>query len=154
MFALTRRAVVAVLLVCGTSAVARPPAALAADDKLLSAETIVEKQFKGKATVEFSVEEVHSMPTNPWSRESDGEWKAVPLRLTAKAAGKTDHVYVFVSGQTVARLRQLGIEEPEEHFHGKVVRVSGTVEPFVKRAGTEYRIQVNSLDQLEVVRKP
>jgi hypothetical protein len=153
MFTLARRAVAAVLLASGALAVACPPAALAADDKPLSAETIVEKQFKGKATVEFTVEDVNPMPTNPWSRDSDDGWKAVPLRLVAKV-GKWDAVHVYVSGQTAARLRQLGIEEPGEHFLGKVVRVSGTVERLVKRAGTEYRIEVNSLDQLQIIRKP
>jgi hypothetical protein len=153
MFTLTLRAVAAVLLACGALAGACPPAALAADDKPLGAETIVEKQFAGRATVEFTVGEVYLMPSS-WAASADDEWGSVPLRLVAKAAGKTDPVYVLVSGQTVARLRQLGIEEPAEHFRGKVVRVSGTVERWVKRAGTEYRLPVNSLDQLEFIRKP
>src|SRR5262249_14974753 len=104
-------------------------------------------------TVEFTVGEVYLMPSS-WAASADDEWGSVPLRLVAKAAGKTDPVYVLVSGQTVARLRQLGIEEPAEHFRGKVVRVSGPVERWAKRAGTNSRLPVNSLDQRDFIRKP
>jgi hypothetical protein len=52
---------------------------------------------------------------------------------------------------------QLGIEDPAEHFQGKILRVSGTVER-LKRPSTPlvqvYRILVTDLDQLQSVRKP
>ena len=153
MFILKPRAVAAVLLACGVWAVTGAPAALAAEENPLSSESIVEKNFEGKATVEFSVGEAYLRPTN-WAAESDGRWEAVPLRLVPKADATKERVMVLVSGETTARLKRLGIEDPAGHFRGKVLRVSGTVERFQTRAGPKYRIQVNSLDQLEAIRKP
>ena len=71
------------------------------------------------------------------------------------------------------RLVQLGIVDPEKHFRGKVLRVSGGVERFRVNPDTtlgrirrdipgrdgaskvpEYVISVTSLDQIKVVRVP
>jgi hypothetical protein len=124
----------------------------AAEESPLSPEMIVEKDFRGKATVEFPVGEVY-LNVDGWSASGHDGWKAVPLRIVPKAEGEKGKVEVLVSGKTVTRLNRLGIEDPAQHFLGKVLRVSGTVERVVKRSGTVYRIQVNSLDQLEDIRK-
>jgi hypothetical protein len=70
MFTLTRREVAAFLLACAAWAVTGPPVTLAAAENPLSPETIVEKKFKGKATVEFSVGEVYLRPTS-WATSSE-----------------------------------------------------------------------------------
>ena len=151
MFTLARRTVVAFLLACG--AWAGTPVAHAAEEKPLSPETIVEKNFTGKAIVEFSVGEVYLQPSS-WAVSSDQRWEAVPLRIVSKGDATKNRVAVFVSGETTIRLKRLGIENPAEHFRGKVLRVSGTVESVPTRAGPEYSIRVNSLDQLQSIRKP
>jgi hypothetical protein len=153
MLTLMRREVAAVLLAGVASAALGAPVTLPPVEKPLSPETIVEKDFTGKATVEFTVGEVTLRPTS-WSITADAHWRAVPMTIVAKAADMKIRVGVLLAGEVVERLRRLGIDNPTEHFQGKVLRVSGTVEHFWIRSGLEYRIQVNSLDQLEEVRKP
>jgi len=63
-------------------------------------------------------------------------------------------VSVLVSGDVIHRLWQLGIEDPEEHFRGKILRVSGTIQRIENRAGPEYRLEINNLNQLEAIRLP
>jgi len=147
MFSPTRRAVALSLLACVA------PAASAAEEKPLSAETIIEKNFEGKATVEFTVAEVYLKPAS-WAVSSDHHWKAVPLQVVAKDTATTPRVLVLVSGEVAARLKQLGVEDPAGHFRGKVLRVSGTVVRSQRRDGPEYRISVSSLEQLEAIHKP
>jgi hypothetical protein len=149
MFTLTYRAVAAFLLIWAVAT----PLARAAEDPPLSPEAILEKNAAGKATVEFSVGEVYLSPAS-WAVSSDRRWQAVPLRITPKSDKAKERVMVLVSGETTARLKRLGIDNPAGHFRGRILRVAGTVERFQTRAGPEYRIQVNRLDQLEVVRKP
>jgi hypothetical protein len=153
MFALTHRAVAAVLLACGAWAVTGTPIARAAGEGPLSPETILEENFEGKATVEFSVGEVYLKPTS-WAVSSDNHWQAAPMRIVPGTDATKERVMVLLSGETTARLKKLGIENPAEHFRGKILRVSGTVERFQTRAGPEYSVQVNSLDQLEDIRMP
>jgi hypothetical protein len=153
MVTLAPRAVAAFLLALVGWAVTGFPVAAATEEKPLSPETIVEKNFEGKATVEFVVGEVYLRPTS-WAIASDRRWQAVPLRIVPKGDAAKERVMVLVSGETIARLKRLGIENPAEHFSGKVLRLSGSVDRFQTRAGLEYRIQVNSLDQLEAIRKP
>ena len=150
MFTLTRRDGAAFLLCCVAWAVASPPVALAAEENPLSPEAIVDKNFEGKATVEFSVGEVYLMPSS-WTTAA---FKSAPLRIVTKAVGNKGQVSLIVSRETANRLKSLGIENPDEHFRGKMLRVSGTVERLSGNSGLEYRIQVNSLDQLEAIRKP
>ena len=131
----------------------------AAEEKPLTPETVVAKKFEGKATVEFPVGAVDRMLTG--RIQLDGETD--PLHITDNGGGR---VSVVVSWEVATRLKRLGIEDPAEHFRGKVVRVSGTVERFeggfgpiyltdrLVEPGPEYRIQVTGLDQLEVIRKP
>jgi hypothetical protein len=152
MSTLTRRAVAAFLVVFGASAVVGQPVARGCEESPLSPETIVEKKFEGKATVEFTVGEVY-LESKSWSVE---DFKSAALRIVPKPTeGKVQgQVSVIVSRKTANRLKQLGIEDPNVYFRGKVLRVSGTVEVEWHRAGPEYRIQVNSLDQIEAIRKP
>jgi hypothetical protein len=123
----------------------------AAEEQPLTPEAIMEKKVEGKATVEFPVGEVGVMFT---SRATLAD-ESLPLHIAPKTAGqKAVGVYVLVSWEAATRLKRLGIENPAEHFRGKVVRVSGTVERLTGSSGPEYRIQVTSLDQFEVIRKP
>jgi hypothetical protein len=148
---LTRREVVGLVSAGVVAAVAGLPATGAAEEKPLTPAAIVEKKFEGQATVEFPVGEVGLMLTSRATSTEESE----PLLITPKAEGKkTSQVYLLVSWETATRLKRLGIENPAEHFRGKIVRVSGTVERLTGSAGTEYRIQVASLDQFEVIRKP
>jgi hypothetical protein len=147
---LTRREVVGLVSAVVVAAVAGLPAA-GAEEKPLTPATIVEKKFEGQATVEFLVGEVGLMLTSRATSTEESE----PLLITPKAEGKkTGQVYLLVSWETATRLKQLGIENPAEHFRGKVVRVSGTVERLTGSTGPEYRIQVTNLNQFEVIRKP
>jgi hypothetical protein len=152
MFTLTRRVVAAFLLVFGASAVMGQPVARGCDQSPLSHETIVMKNFEGKATVEFTVGEACLMPSS-WTTAA---FKSAPLLIVPKATGEKfqGQVSVIVSRETANRLKQLGIEDPDVYFRGKVLRVSGTVEGFLHRSGKDYCIQVNSLDQIEAIRKP
>jgi hypothetical protein len=153
MFTFTHRAVAAFLLAGVAWVVTGMPSARATEENPLSPEAILKKNFAGKETVEFSVGEVYLAPTS-WAVASDRRWQAVPLRIVPKGDATKERVMVLVSGEMTARLKRLGIENPAEHFCGKILRVSGTVERFEKRAGPVYCIQINSLDQLEAVRKP
>jgi hypothetical protein len=146
----TRREVAAFLLTCGAWALIGQLVAHAAEESPLSAEMIVEKKFEDKTTVQFSVGKVYLMPSS-WTTAAI---KSAPLRIVPKAAGDNSQVSVIVSRETANRLKRLGIENPDEHFRGKVLRVSGTVERLSGSSGPEYRIQVTSLDQLEAIRKP
>jgi len=131
----------------------RSPAALQGP---LSPETIVEKNITGKATVEFTVEEVYLL-SESWAVSANDRWKAVPLNIVPKNFGKSgapNKMSVIVSGQVASRLKQLGIKNPAEHFRGKLLRVTGTVTSQEKRAGTFYRLEVTSLDQLQVIAPP
>ena len=151
MSSLTRREVVGLVSAGVVAAVAGLPAAGAADEKPLTPAAIAEKKFEGKATVEFPVGEVGLMLTSRATTTEESE----PLLITPKADGKkTGPVYLLVSWEAATRLKRLGIENPAEHFRGKVVRVSGTVERLTGRTGPEYRIQVTNLNQFEVIRKP
>ena len=123
----------------------------AAEEQPLTPEAIMEKKVEGKATVEFPVGEVGVMLTSRATLADESE----PLHIAPKTARKKAvGVYVLVSWEAATRLKRLGIENPAEHFRGKVVRVSGTVERLTGSSGPEYRIQVTSLDQFEVIRKP
>jgi hypothetical protein len=133
----------------------RPWSARAAVQEPLSPETVIKKHITGKATVEFSAGEVYLMPAS-WAATSDAGWKAVPLQILPKDIGKKGSFYnmsVVVSGEVTTRLKQLGIENPAEHFRGKLLRVSGTITRFETRARTIYRMEVNNLDQIEIIRK-
>jgi hypothetical protein len=129
------------------------PAAQASVEEPLSPETIVKKNFVGKATVEFLVGEVYQHPTS-WAASSDRNWAAVPLRIVPKSLATAGRVSVLVSAEVCERLQRLGIENLAEHFRGKVLRVSGSVERLPVNGGGDYSIQVNSLDQLEAIGKP
>ena len=122
----------------------------------LSPETIIAKNITGKATVEFVVGEVQLMPAT-WSASAHAGWKEVPLNIYPKnieKKGSFRQVSVIVSGQVAARLKQLGIDNLAQYFRGKVLRVTGTLTSQEKRAGTFYRLEVTSLDQLQVITPP
>jgi hypothetical protein len=152
MFTRTHRSTLAVLFTCGAWLTAGLPLALACGLATLTPQEISDKGFEGKAIVELKVAEV-TLAIDSWAVDANERWKAVPLRLEAKLAGTTNHVMVLISPQVVARLKQLGIENPADHFQGKVIRVMGTVQKQITWSGIEYRLPVTSLDQLDTVRK-
>jgi hypothetical protein len=138
------------LVSAGVVAVAMAlPMVGAAEEQPLTPEAIMENKVEGKATVEFPVGVVGLMLTSRATLADESE----PLHIAPKGK-KAVGVYVLVSWEAATRLKRLGIENPAEHFRGKVVRVSGTVERLTGSSGPEYRIQVTSLDQFEVIRKP
>jgi hypothetical protein len=151
MSSLTRREVVGLVSAGVVAAVVGLPAAGVTEEKPLTPETIVEKKVEGRATVEFQVEDVGLILTSRATLTDESE----PLHLAPKTADKTaGSVSVLVSWQVATRLKRLGIENPAKHFRGKIVRVSGVVERLMGSTGPEYRIQVTSLDQFEIIRKP
>jgi hypothetical protein len=122
-----------------------------ADEKPRTPRAIVEQKFEGTATVEFPVVEVGQVRTG---RSPRGD-ESGPLTVVAKAGGEGGgSVHAEVSWEVATRLKRLGVEDPAEHFRGKVVRVRGRVERLPGRSGPAYRIEVSSLDQIEVIRKP
>jgi hypothetical protein len=157
MFSLSRRGVAAILLALAAVAVLGSRLARAADEekeKPLSPETIFEKQFEGPARVEFEVAEVHTLNIDSVFVPDVSH----DLVIKAKTPAAAPPEFLVVGKRVVAtRLLKLGIADPAEHFRGKVLRVSGTVE-LIKRPSTPpalvYRILVTNLDQLENIRKP
>jgi hypothetical protein len=121
----------------------------------LSPEAIVERQFEGKATVELQVGEVHTLNIDALFVPDVSHDQIITARIPEAKTG--DEFVVIVKREVATRMLQLGIEDPAEHFQGKILRVSGTVER-LKRPSTPlvqvYRILVTDLDQLQSVRKP
>ena len=76
-------------------------------------------------------------PLSASERGPGGEVSYAPLRLKKVSS---------------ANPKRLGIENPAEHFRGKVVRISGSVERSEGKSGTEYVMQVTNLDQFEEIR--
>ncbi|MDA0589863.1 MAG: hypothetical protein O2820_06370 [Planctomycetota bacterium] len=124
-------------------------------EKPLSPETILKDQFEGKATVELEVGEVHTLNIDSIFVPDVSHAQIIKAKIPGAKVGQ--EVLVTVSREVATRILKLGIEDPAEHFRGKILRVSGTVEP-VKKLSTPsamvYRIQVTNLDQLESIRKP
>ncbi|MBC7819142.1 MAG: hypothetical protein IAG10_19810 [Planctomycetaceae bacterium] len=140
------------------------PAAQAAADKIeaflkmqkpLAPEAILENKFEGQATVEFLVSEVHTIDID--SIFMPGLSHAQIIKANVSGTKDGQEFLVTVSREIATRLLRLGIENPAEHFRGKRMRVSGTVERFEPPSApskTIYKIHVTSLDQLENIRKP
>ena len=146
------------LLANAALAVVGSSLAEAADEKEeqpLSPETILEKKFEGKATVELQVGEVHTLNIDSVFVPDVSHAQIIKAKISGAKVGQ--EVLVTVSREVATRLLKLGITDPAEHFRGKILRVSGTVEQ-VKELSTPsamvYRVQVTNLDQLESIRKP
>ncbi|MCY2967130.1 MAG: hypothetical protein NT069_26415 [Planctomycetota bacterium] len=158
MFSASRRAVNARLLANSVVAVVCFSLACAADEKReqpLTPETILETKFEGKATVELQVGEVRTINIDSVFVPDVSHVQVIQAKIAGAKIGQ--ELVVTVSREIATRLLKLGIEDPAEHFRGKILRVSGTVEQ-IKRPSTPtamvYRIQVTNLDQLESIRKP
>jgi len=115
-------------------------------DRPLAPEAIVEKKFAGKATVEFQIGVVGLMQTNRLTRIDE----SLPLLITPKTTGKKSPVFVHVSWETATQLKRLGLD-PVEFLRGKTIRIRGEVEALEGSSGPKYRIQITSLEQLEIV---
>jgi hypothetical protein len=158
MFSASRRAVIASLLANSVVAVVGLSLARAADEKRekpITPETILKTKFEGKATVELQVGEVRTLNIDSVFVADVSHAQIIQAKIAGAKIGQ--EVVVTVSREIATRLLKLGIEDPAEHFRGKILRVSGTVEQ-IKRPSTPtamaYRIQVTNLDQLESIRKP
>jgi hypothetical protein len=150
MIAVTRRMVFGLITAGAAAATFGQPVARAADEKPLTPEAIVAGGFTGRAVVEFTVGEVAAIRTGRSMLVDE----SLSLHIVAASAGKQKSaVYVLVSWETATRLKQLGIEDPAEHFRGKTVRVSGALERHMRSSVSEYYIKVTSLDQFKVIRK-
>ena len=131
----------------------KPVGRLAEEKKALSAETILEKKVEGKATVEFLVGEVHTLNIDALFVPDVSHAQIIK----AKVSKEGHEFWVIVSREIATRLLRLGVVDPAEHFRGKLMRVSGTVErvaPPSLPSTTVYKLHVTSLDQLESIRKP
>ncbi len=133
----------------------------AVEAKVLTPDQIVEGKVEGPVRVEFVVESL--LRYTGLSTE-----KEIPMnfKLQGVKAGN-DQFNVEVANSVFTRLSELGIEDsPEEsgkhgdvavhrHFVGKTVRVNGTVErfPHAKGAGVLCWLRIDSLDQIESVRR-
>lgn len=158
MFSTSCLAVFMSLLASAVVAVVGSPLAGAADEKRekpLSPETILAAKFEGKATVELRVGEVHTLNIDSLFVPDVSHAQIIKAKIPGAKVGQ--EVLVTVSREIATRLLKLGIEDPAEHFRGKILRVTGTVEQ-IKDLSTPsamvYRIQVTNLDQLESIRKP
>jgi hypothetical protein len=131
----------------------KPVGRLAEEKKPLSAETILEKKVEGKATVEFLVREVHTLNIDALFVPDVSHAQIIK----AKVSKDGHEFWVIVSREIATRLLRLGVVDPAEHFRGKLIRVSGTVErvaPPSLPSPAVYKLHVTSLDQLESIRKP
>jgi hypothetical protein len=158
MFSMIRQKALVLLLVgAGMTGMGVSISAVAAEkkEKPLSPEMILEKDFEGKATVEFLVQEVTTL--NIDSVFIPDVSHAQILRPKVEGEKNVQEFCVVVSREVATRLLQLGIEDPAEHFRGKQIRASGKVEKIKGSAPgspTLYKIHVTNLNQLESIRKP
>jgi uncharacterized protein (TIGR03067 family) len=129
-----------VLILQRAASGATPPKAKDAqpERKVLTPEQAI-KNPKENATVQFKVAKVEVMP-NPGTG----------------FGGPTYYIYLHDGGKFTARLAKaadqfmkLGVE-PVKHFTGKVVRVTGRVEP---HSGSTFQMWVRDLADLEVVKE-
>jgi hypothetical protein len=105
--------------------------------------------------VELAVDEVHTLNLDSLFVPDVSHDQIIKAKIPG---AKTDQEFlVIVKREVATRLLKLGIADPAEHFRGKILRVSGTVEQ-VKRPSTPpalvYRILVTNLDQLQSIRQP
>ena len=119
-----------------------PPAAKNAkpEQKVLTPEEAIKQMPKENVTVQFKVAKVEAMP-NPGSG----------------FGGPTYYIYLSDGGKFTARLAKaadqfmkLGVE-PVKHFTGKVVRVTGRVEP--DSGKPSFQMWVRDLADIEVVKE-
>lgn len=153
MLSVNCRDFVSILLAGAVAVVVGLP--LAGEEKPLSPEMILEKKFEGKATVELQVGEVHTLNIDALFVPDVSHAQIIKAKIPG---AKIDQEFlVIVKKEVATRLLKLGISDPAEHFRGKMLRVSGTVEQ-INRPSTPssmvFRIQITSLDQLESIRKP
>jgi hypothetical protein len=150
------------LVVLGFGTAALPPAALAQEkhaqaqknDKVVTPEQVIKEKPKETVQVEFRVADVGRI----LAQVKKGEEIEPPLQLFAEdnemALRKVDDSFsVVVLGKAVRHLKRVGIEDPTEHFRGKVVRLTGTVRVMPRTKGTGYELWVERLDQIEAVKK-
>ena len=152
MLSASRRAVVANLLSSAAVVIGGSSWARAADEqkeKPLSPEVILEKKFEGQATVELEVGEVHTLNIDSLFVPDVSHDQIIKAKIPGAKTGQ--EFLVIVKRDVATRLLKLGIEDPAEHFRGKLLRVSGRV---VRRSETQFQLRVTSLDQLEHLRKP
>jgi hypothetical protein len=121
----------------------------------VSAETVLEKELLGKATVELLVEEVNTLNIDSVFKPGVSHAQIIKAKVPKAKAGR--EFWVIVSREVATRMLRSGIVDPAEHFRGKEMRVSGTIErssPMSDPAKTIYKLRVTALEQLELIRTP
>jgi hypothetical protein len=118
-----------------------------------TAATILEKKLSGEMTVEFLVEEVHTLKIDSLFKPGTSEPQI--LRSKKDAGQDEDEFWVIVHREPATELVKMGIADPAEHFRGKVVRISGTVERVTNRLAPGkdlFKLQVTGVAQLKSVK--
>ena len=162
------------LLLAGPGGNVLAPSGRAGDAAPLSPQAVLDGKYVGQATLEFAIDKAGQL----FEARSIKPGESDALYLAPKAdGGHGSRVYVIISWGVATRLLQLGVDDPTEHFRGKMIRVSGSVRRLAGddlpksrslywstgkyrsetvSSGTEpeYAIEVTSLDQLKLVRKP
>jgi RNA polymerase sigma factor (sigma-70 family) len=112
---------------------------------VLTPEEAIKQMPKEQVTVEFTVKRAAISP-NPAFVPEGGEVDDIWLEYG-------DRFYVTLARKAVTHVKRLGIE-PSVFFRDKLIRVTGRIWPEQEAAGkdTRYRIWIDSLDQLEVVK--
>ena len=119
-----------------------PPSGTKLEKKVLTPEEAIEQRSKEPVTVQFKIAEVHAAPSPGTGFGTD----VILLKDGGKFSAR-------IGEPARAMILHVGIE-PEKHFLGKVIWVTGLVEP-VPGTGAEpsYQIRVNDLMQLNVIRE-
>ena len=153
MSSVTRRDVVRIMTAGAVALAVGPQVAVAAEEKPLTPETIVAKKFEGKATVEFTVGDEGTGGILGGSRKYGGV-SGIYLCPSGKLKGD-DRVRVRILTKPTHDLFRVGVDrgDPGGHFRGKVIRVTGQITRTPYSSGTVYELDVESLDQIEDVRK-
>jgi RNA polymerase sigma factor (sigma-70 family) len=115
------------------------------EQKVLTPEEAVEQRPREKVTVQFKVSAVEVTPLD--GPRIEGYPEGPHIRL--KDGGKFS---VLLMGPATDAIRRLDIvDEADKHFNGKVVRVTGQVQPD-HGEGPPFSITVDDLNHFEVVK--
>ena len=131
-----------------------PPGVPAEVKKVLTPEQIFRDNVVGETRIEFRVGAV-SLGDAPFDMEEATGRPRVP---TADGKYTVSRLRVILSEKVEARLKQLGVENMQTHFYGKVIRVSGNLKQEVDAGGVgnkliTYSLTIERLDQIEFVGK-
>jgi RNA polymerase sigma factor (sigma-70 family) len=129
-----------------------PPTEGAAQQKPLTPDEIVAKKFEGKATIEF---QVGAKGTGAILGAGVAYGGVSGIQLSPGQQPQGGQVQVWILMKPSHDLFRLGIDPvaPGQHFLGKIIRVTGQITRVPYNSGMVYELRVESLDQIEEVRK-